>query len=374
MDLLFPIDRDMEMDEKTEKQTFQPDPRQYTMQPTKDGAIGENKLFFSLFHPSRFKYLNEWPENATTWYLKFFVHFVSLKDEETGRTRRIPVVCEPSFNKYARERLTQPQMVFPEPFPEVTTCEFCEKSQEYWDQFREAKTASGIEGLSIDDYRKIMRDNPQISRLKEQAMQWAPVERVYFAVFDYLKYIGDKRVEGDDSVVFQGYWGGPKILADLFKEYKGGFKFYDPKGNNPIVKIERNNSGKGGARFCTYDVRATNEPADFSEEVLNYLLAMDDVPDPFNTVEIWEPGQKLAYVNHVPTNGTEETIESSTTVVSTPTPQVAVSPPKPRVTPRVKVTPPTPTSAAVGQNPTPDTSSPRRPKVELTFRNKTFTP
>jgi hypothetical protein len=355
-----PFDRDLENDmEGSGKNAHAPsvDLRQFHMQPRRDGEIAENRLFFSQFRPAAFQHLGQWPEDTLTWYLKFFVHFVPIVDEETGKTFKKQVLCEPSMNKYARERLTSPQMVFPPPFPEITTCEFCEKSQDFWDAFSEAKAEAGIEGVSTEDYKRMMNENPQIAALKEQARGWSASERVYFVVFDYAKFVDQKRV-GED-IRLQAYWGNNKVLKGLFKEYKGGFKFFDPQGTTPIVKVERNNTN--GYMRADYDVRTINEPGTFDDTVLDYLLGMQDIPDPFDFIEIWPAGQKLSYLQQevlpVPEKAAvEEPAES-------PAP-----PTKPVVFPRVgpkpteEAAPPDPTPPAT---PTPTENPPKREKVNL---------
>lgn len=383
VEMNFPVERDMDETTGQQSSTQQEESRLFRIQPTKKGQTADNLLFFSLFNPSRFQNLEHWPEDASTWYLKFFVHWVSITDEDSGRERRIAVLCEPSFNKYVKERLTQPQMAYPEPFPAVTTCEFCEKSQEYWDAYRDGKAAAGIENLSTDDFKRVMDSNPQLSGLRTMAKNWAPAESIYFAVLDYKKYN-----EGNDGkpLRLQAYFGGAKILKGLFDDYKGGFKFFDPTGNTPIVRVTRDTTH--GVRYCTYDVRTLNEPANFEEEVIEYILSGDDVPDPFDFMQIWTPGQKLAYVNQCG-NSTTDVEENDEQPAPLSEPQETAPPrssesiydhlhessnaanpappPKPGIAPRVRVTQSDSTDATTA-------APPRRQKAKLSFGGGNFKP
>ena len=361
----FPVEKDLESDENRNaknsgERVFEN--RQYIMQPTKDREVGNNLLFFTTFRPSEFRLFKEWPQDASTWYLKFFVHWVTVRDEETGKERRECVVCEPEMNKYAKERLTQPHLVFPPPFPEVDSCAFCDQAQDFWDDYRQAKLDNGITRLSTDEFKKAMQAHPEIGELRDKARDWTASERVYFVVFDYDKWSGGKAANGATTVTFQYLWTGTKILTELFKEYKGGFKFYDPTGNNAIVDIERDNSK--GTRYANYDVRLKNEPPGWDEETLEYLTAASDVPDPSDSVKIWTPGQKVAFVQQVGTPSV--TVDDVSDASETPTVEVKapVSPPKPRVNPR----------STIKQDE--NSSSPtRRQRMNLTFRGgEKFTP
>lgn len=359
-----PFDRDMERD--AEKKSDRPErfeSRLITLQPTKDGTVGDNKLFFNMFAPAAFGPLAKWPVDAKTWYLKFYVHYVDAEDEDSGSKYRVPVLCEPSMNSYAKERLTQPDMVFPEPFPAVKSCAFCDHSQKFWDEYQEKKIAAGIQNLSVDEFKARIQKEPDLTELRNLARAWGATERVYYTVLDYAKYAGEKGNEGGEPVRLSGLFTGIGVLRDLYRERKSGYKFYEPTGNCAIVRITRDNTR--GARYAKYDIRCLNEPAHFDDDTLAYLASGEDVPDPFSAVlKIWESGQKSAYVNAHPLTPTDDVaFEPTTTVIKDK--NTTVTAPRPKVMPIVHNTVAVTSGPAVSPVAAP-TVSPKREKTDLT--------
>lgn len=358
-----PFDRDMERD--AEKKSDRPErfeSRLITLQPTKDGTVGDNKLFFNMFAPAAFGPLAKWPIDAKTWYLKFYVHYVDVEDEESGSKRRVPVLCEPSMNSYAKERLTQPDMVFPEPFPTAKSCAFCDQSQKFWDEYQEKKIAAGIQNLSVDEFKARIQKEPELTELRNLARAWGAIERVYYTVLDYAKYAGEKGNEGGEPVRLSGLFTGIGVLRDLYRERKSGYKFYEPTGNCAIVRITRDNTR--GARYAKYDIRCLNEPAHFDDDTLGYLASGEDVPDPFTAVlKIWEPGQKSAYVNAHPLTPTDD-IASEPTITVVKDPKSTVTP-RPRVMPIVHNTVVVSSPAVAAAAAAPTATSPKREKTDL---------
>jgi len=356
-DLDYPHELEMEKPaEEGTKREFKRDPRQFRMLPTEDKKTGENKLLFLAFSQNRFEIFKHWPD-MNNYYVKLAVHWVEVADEN-GTARRVMVACEPKMNEQAKSISTVSK-----PIPPVFShddCAFCENSQLFWDEYREKRRAAGIENVSKEEFKAVMAANPEVGKVRKLARDWGATERYYFAVFDVAKALGQKSLEESDEgyVRVQGYFGPDAIMAQLYRKHKLKNKFWDFDSNDyRVVNITRDNTR--GTQFCEYQVDIEGEVPNLPGEVIAYLQAADEIPDPFEWVQIWTPEQKQAYVQSFGAGAPQRqqrtivapprpAVSSVTgtvkpTIVPGPAPAPAVSGPVP---PRVAVPTSTPTAAS----------------------------
>lgn len=294
-DLLFPHEREFEAtNTEGTRKTFERDPNLFMMLPSEDKKVADNKLFFLAFNPNRFPLFAGWPD-MNNYYQKFFVHFIEVMDEESGNVRRKMVLCGRSMNKYAKEKLSSPTLPVPAIFD--AACAFCEHSQVFWDEYAEAKKEAGIDNLTREGFKEAMQKHPEVAKLKDLAMAWSAKERYYFAVFDYAKSVQEKPLDkADDGYVrIQGYFGPESIPTQLYRKQKNKSRFWDFEGDGyRVVVVTRDNSVS--AMKCEYFIDTEAEKPELSDEVLAYLQAAEDIPDPMRWIDQWTLEQQQSYV------------------------------------------------------------------------------
>lgn len=344
-ELDFPHEKDLEKDEEgTKKRDFKRDPNLFTMLPVEDEKTYDNKLFFLAFNPNRFDLFRKWPDTMN-YYLKFFVHYVEVPNEQ-GEFRRATVICERAMNKYVRDVLNSAERPVPELF-DSDDCAFCEKSLDYWDEYREAKKAAGIENLSKEQYKAAMQAHPDVARLSALARDWGAHERFFFAVFDYLKATGQKTLEPEEEsegLRIQGYFGPDAVLSQLYRKQKAKSKFWDfDNGGYRVVIVTRDTNPS--VRYCDYSVEIEQETPQLPASIFEHLKKAEEIPDPVQWLDKWDEGRKLAYVEAFGSGAPRRERRSdrrraSRPAATTVTPTATVKPVAQTVTPSATTTAP----------------------------------
>lgn len=384
-ELDFPVEKEMQArEEGNTGKAYVPDARIFRPRPFKGKGKFDNKVIFGLIPINQFEWFRSWP-SFHNYYLKLMVHKV-IRLNEDGYPRTVNVLCETSMNKYASE-LSEASRVVPAPFPGAVPCAYCQRANAFWTKFRDQKKEAGIEGVTTEKYKELMKQHPEIEETRNFARDWSAQERFYFLVFDYSKWLGEVKLEENESeeMGWQAWLGPPSILDGLYAEQKLKNKFWDfANGKGRAISITRDNAR--GASRCEYTVRSEQEAPQLDGETTNYILnpPFEDLHDPSNFIIRHTPEEKKAYVaqygsgsptprEEVQQAGGEDTQQDEPEKPSVEVP-VASSRPRPRLAaPQPQApTPPPPTvtatveaPAAAGSEspPIPAEAAPRRSKV-----------
>lgn len=370
----YPTEREMQQREEEGRGfKFEVDPRLFRARPSKDKEKADNKLLVLLFQFNQFEWFKKWPD-LSNYYLRLFLHQVNVFGD-SGTPQRRFVICEPSMNKYATERLSNSDLVVPAPFPGERTCAFCKRSNELWDKFKDAKKAAGIENLTDEWYKAAMDKHPEIKRIRDLAKEWGVQEKYYFLLFDFSRYLGEApREKDDDGVCFIQAFIGPEALADgLWDAQKAKNRFWDfANGGGRAVVLNRDN--KNGIRFCKYKVTCEGEAPQLDGETLAYLATppAEDLHDPAEFILKLTVEEKTNYVQQygqgspVPRNADGDSTDSTAPsepeqrqeAAPAPAPAAEVQTP-PASRPRPRITAPSSTATApAAAAPAPTTTAP----------------
>jgi len=369
VDIDYPHELDFEDETQKEgsRKEFKRDPNLFRMLPSEDRKKEDNRLFFLSFNLNRFSFFQGWPDMGN-FYAKLAVHWVEQADEN-GNVRRVMVLCERKMNEYAKA-LSQANKPVPAVF-EDNDCAFCTRSQLYWDDYRDKRKEAGIENLSKEEFKEVMSKHPEVTKIRELAREWQANDRFYFAVYDVDKAQGNKDLDpGDEGVVrIQGYFGPDSIMSQLYRKFKNKNRFFKFDTNEyRVVNVTRDNTRS--AQFCEYLLDIEGEIPDVPAEILTYLQAGEDIPDPSQWVQLWTPEQKQAYVDNfgagAPTKATKPAVSrpavAKPTIAPappTPAPRQASSVPTRPVRPTVTPTAPSTPAATTTDSP----SVPKRPRA-----------
>lgn len=365
-ELDYPHELELEgQNEEGSRKEFKRDPFLFKMLPSEDKKAAENKLFFLAFNLNQFEFFKHWPE-MVNYYAKLFVHWIEVADEN-GSFRRVMVACEPKMNEHAKS-ISRANKPIPSVF-EVDECAFCDHAQLFWDDYREKRKAAGIENISKDEFKAVMAQHPEVGKVRTLAKAWGPSERYYFAVYDVAKALGQKALDESDEgcVRIQGYFGPDSIISQLYRKQKLKNKFWDfDSSDYRVVNVTRDNSR--GVQFCEYFLDIEGEVPNLPGEVIAYLQAAGDIPDPTQWVQVWTPDQKQAYVQNFGAGAPQRQQKASVTpprpAVSPVTATTKTSPPAPpAVTKPAAPPPPAQASAPALTSTLTPTEGPKRPKV-----------
>jgi hypothetical protein len=338
-ELDYPAEREMQVREESGRSRYAVDPRLFRPLPTKDKEKFDNKLFFLPFTFNTFAWFKNWP-GLRNYYLTVFVHQIN-EVNDSGTPQRQFVICEPSMNKYATEKLSDTNRVVPPPFPGVNSCSFCKKSQGFWDKYREQKKAAGIEGLTDEKFKQTMDQHPEIRATKELAVEWGAAEKFYFLVFNYSRWLGETPCEADDDGAcgIQAYIGPQKLVEGLYAKQKAKNRFWDFTGKSArAIIFTRDN--KKGARRCEYAVEIEGEGPELDGETTAYLQnpPAEDLFDPAEFIRRLTVEEKKNYVTAYgagsPTRNIED-VEPETS--EAPQAEVRDTKPEPEPTPAAEV-------------------------------------
>lgn len=362
IDVDYPHEIDFNDDSQKEgtRKEYKRDLDLFRMLPSEDRKKGDNRLFFLPFNLNRFAFFQGWPDMGN-FYAKIAVHWVEQADEN-GNVRRVMVLCERKMNEYAKG-LSQANKPVPAVF-EDTVCAFCNRSQLYWDDYRDLRKEAGIENLSKDEFKDTMAKHPNVQKARNLAKEWQANDRFYFAVYDVDKAEGKKDLDpGEDTVRIQGYFGPDSIMSQLYRKFKNKNRFFDFNSNSyRVVNVTRDNTRS--AQFCEYLLDTEGEMPDVPAEVLTYLRESEDIPDPAQWVQIWTPEQKQAYVDNfgggAPTKAGAKAPAPRPAVAKPTIAPPAAPAPALRQAPQIPTRPAAPTAPAA---PSTETSAPKRPRA-----------
>jgi hypothetical protein len=294
VELNYPQEVDVESPgEEGSRKNFKRDPNLFRMLPSEERKAAENRLFFLAFNLNRFTFFRHWPD-MVNYYAKLAVHWVELAPADDSNFRRVMVACETQMNKHAKSLSRAGQPV--PPVFDTDECVFCRHAQLFWDEYTEKRKAAGLENIAKDEFFTVIAQHPEVSAVRDLAKAWGPVDRYYFAVFDVAKALGQKPLEEEDGghVRIQGYFGPDSIIGQLYRKQKLK-KFWDfESGGYRVVNVTRDNTR--GSQFCEYFIEIEDEIPNLPGEVVAYLQAAEDIPDPAQWVQVWTPEQKQAYV------------------------------------------------------------------------------
>lgn len=312
-ELDYPADREMQVREETGRSKYTVDARLFRPLPTKDKEKFDNKLFFLPFTFNTFEWFKNWPA-LRNYYLTLFVHQIN-EVNDSGTPQRKFVICEPSMNKYATEKLSDTNRVVAPPFPGVNVCPFCKKSQDFWSRYRDQKKAAGIEGVTEEKFKSMMDAHPEIRATRELAVEWSAQEKFYFLVFSYSRWLGETPREADDdgSCAIQAYIGPQKLVEGLYAKQKAKNRFWDFTGKSArAIIFTRDN--KRGARRCEYSVEIEGEAPELDGETTAYLQnpPAEDLFDPAEFVLCLTITEKKNYVTAYGSGSPTRTEDSDT--------------------------------------------------------------
>jgi hypothetical protein len=351
----YPIEREMQQREEAGKSKFENDTRLFRPRPFKDKEKFDNKLFFLLFQFNQFEWFKNWP-GLRNYYLKLYVHRYN-EVNDAGQAQQRMAICEPQMNKYATEQLSDPSRVVPAPFPGEKACPFCKRSNELWDEYRDAKAAAGLENLQTEAFWKALDANPDVKRLRDLAKEWSAQEKYYFLCFDYSRWLGETPREKDDdgACAIQAYFGPQALVDGLYSKQKLKKRFWDFAGDGGrAIIFTRDN--KDGKRFCKYSVDDEGEAPQLDGETAAYLAnpPVEDLLDPAEFVRKLDFVAKKNYVasygDGSPTPRNDDGSGNETEPQATAPGPVEVKAPvaaaRPRARTAAPATPPSPTPAA----------------------------
>jgi hypothetical protein len=296
-ELDYPADREMTVREETGRSKYTVDLRLFRPRPFKDKEKFDNKLLFLPFTFNTFGWFKNWPA-LRNYYLTLFLHQIN-EVNESGTPQRHFVICEPSMNKYATEKLSDVNRVVPPPFPGLNVCPFCKKSQDFWNLYKEQKKTAGIEGVTEDRFKSMMDAHPEIRATRDLAIEWGASEKFYFLLFDYSRWLGETPREADDdnACSIQAYIGPQKLVEGLYAKQKAKNRFWDFTGKAArAIIFTRDN--KLGARRCKYDVEIEGEAPELDGVTTAYLQnpPTEDLFDPAQFVRTLTLTEKKNYV------------------------------------------------------------------------------
>jgi hypothetical protein len=382
-ELDYPVEREMQVREESGRSKFTVDTRLFRPRPFKDKEKFDNKLFFLPFTFNSFAWFKNWPA-LRNYYLTVFVHQIN-EVNDSGTPQRQFVICEPSMNAYATEKLSDTNRVVPPPFPGVNACPFCKKSQAFWDKYKEQKKAAGIDGVTTEKFKEMMNAHPEIRATKDLAVEWGAAEKFYFLVFDYSRWLGEtpRDAEDDGACAIQAYIGPQKLVEGLYGKQKAKNRFWDFTGKSArAIIFTRDN--KKGARFCDYTVEIEGEFPELDGETIAYLQTppAEDLFDPAEFIRRLTIEEKKNYVTAYgsgsPTRQNDDSDTGSSTVEETkaevqdatpPPPAAEVKTASPGARPRARIaapsTPP-PATAAAPAEAAPASAEPPPPPAQET--------
>lgn len=350
-DLNYPFDKEFVRTSGNKGTGGTPDARLFRPRPHDGGSRADNRILVLAFPFRAFQWFRDWPQ--TNYFLKLWLHRVVTFTN--GSPRGQFVICPVATNNYARNVLSDAQRQFtPPPFPNVRHCPLCAVSDRYWRQYRQAKKDSGIVNVSLEHFKSMMDERPEIRQIRDHAIAWGPIEKYYFQVFDYSKYAGEVPLgDGETGIRIQGYLG-PRVLADsLYAKQVARHRFWDIGSPDGRVVIYSRDTTRG-VRYCKYTVEIEATSPELDSDTRAYLtnIPLEDFVDP--TLFATEmSAEEMQY--HIDTYFEQENVDMRDDIDVTPESKSVPDVPKMPVT--VTVPPPPPPPPPPPSSPSPASST-----------------
>lgn len=257
-------------------------------------GVGNNKLIFTLFSPSKLSLHNPAPDSPLaalihpgsipdtvyTFYWKLHGHYVDVL--VGGQKRAQFVICPKEQNKYHVDVLTF------KPLFKDARCRFCDESATWWRKFDEFWKGGSVRfngapvkenrwDHSKDEFKIICQQNPQLTQLRDEAYKFTANPRWIFEVFDLSKYLGERQLAEDEPQVDFQFWFGPKTVFDGLQALESnGINFYEVENPSQILVTK---DCTAGARQAKYAVQNLGPYPHFSPEDKAYFADESQLRD-----------------------------------------------------------------------------------------------
>jgi len=248
-----------------------------------------NKLFMGLFSPAKWSLFqqenhpillpNPVPSDMWSFYFKISGHYVDAYDP-AGKKRSQFILCPSEMNKYLTEVLKF------KPLFKDGRCRYCEENKAWWGKFESHWPNATLNGQKVnpdrwsydrDGFNAIMKENPNLNQMKEEAGRWGAGPRWVFLVFDVAKLQNERPFdEGETGVDYQYYMGPKTVFEACNNLYENGVQFYDV--DNPQIVSLVKDCSQGGPRNAKYQVQTLGS-LNVNAEEKKYLSDDNSIPD-----------------------------------------------------------------------------------------------